>query len=208
VALEKATTPPATQSARALFDSPTPRQFSLTEGRQDAAPRPLRSTIARKAKRAEAPAVNVPHLGIRYSVLRLGAGGGFDEIDPATIFSRGDQVRLAFEANDAGYLYVLQREAGGGWRLLASEQLDRRVRRIVPGDGAIAYDEPGAKQLYVFFTRQPDPTLASANPTVLDARVRGSLLVQKGEGTSTYVVSTGAIAQAQQLGHTITLNYR
>jgi hypothetical protein len=213
--------PTTVATARSLFDAVGSGRGGRDEAK-DAAPQSLRAAPERRMaagrmqNRADAPApapalasaVAVPHLGLRYSVLRLSADGASTAIDETTVFNRGDRVRLVFESNDAGYLYVLQREASGGWRQLAGERIERRSAYAVPREGALAYDEPGVKQIYVFFSRTPEPSLAAPDPNTLDQRLRGSLLVQKGEAGATYVVNASNAPQAQQVGHTIALRYR
>jgi len=165
---------------------------------------------ARQTRRlaAQPGALLAPNFGLRYSVLRATPSGAFLDVDPATVFTSGEQVRLVFEANDDGYLYVLQREAGGGWRLLFGDRIKRRVRREVPARGALAYDEPGVKRLFVLFSRTPERAIARLDPSVIEERVRAGQVMEKGADQSVYIVTKGAVLSAQQVGVSILLTYR
>jgi hypothetical protein len=165
---------------------------------------------ARQTRRlaAQPGALLASNFGLRYSVLRATPSGAFLDVDPATVFTSGEQVRLVFEANDDGYLYVLQREAGGGWRLLFGDRIKRRVRHEVPARGALAYDEPGVKRLFVLFSRTPERAIARLDPSVIEERVRAGQVMEKGADQSVYIVTRGAVLSAQQVGVSILLTYR
>ena len=212
-------------NARALFDAPPAQlSFAAAEERADkraaapaaadakerakgAGPPAAQRSLARSAS-VVAPAAPVPHLGLRYAVLRRGPDGQFTAVDPSAVFTTAEPLRLLFEPNDAGYLYVLQREASGGWRQLFGESVQRRERVQVPSSGSLAYDEPGIKELYAVFTRAPEPAFANLQPGVLDQRLRGSLLLQKSADKALYIVNTNPVPQSQQVAFAITLSVR
>jgi len=163
---------------------------------------------------AQLTQLSAPHLGLRYTVLRRAFDGAFAEVEPATAFERGDQIRLVFLPNDAGYLYVMQRDTSGGWRLLANNRVERRFQFQVTRSGALAYDEPGVKELYVIFSRNPEPEFATLDPRQLEQRLRGSVLVQKADvapdrgDQGVYIVNTSNLPQTQQVAFAIRLTYR
>jgi hypothetical protein len=219
---------PEASEARALFNlAPGDPALRKEEGK-GAAAAPAASGLggavgavrrrAAKARQAEVrQAVAQPaaaHLGLRYTVLRRGPSGPFAETDPGTAFARGDQLRLSFEPNDTGYLYVLQREAGGGWRLIASDRVERHASYQAPRDGSLVYEQPGAKQVYAIFSRTPDPAIAALDPGAIEARLRAALPAQKSESgaasgqQAVYVVDATAVPQSQQIALTITLTVR
>ena len=209
-------------SARALFDASSGAvNFAATEEKEKgrlkrAAPVPQaagdsarrQDAGTRTLARAGGAAPPVPHLGLRYTVLRRAPDGQFTEVDPSIVFSVGEPLRLLFEPNDSGYLYILQREAGGGWRQLFGEAVSRRARVQVPSTGALVYEEPGTKELYAVFSRTPEPAFANLQPGVLDQRLRGSLLLQKSSEKALYVVNTSSAPQTQQVAFAITLSVR
>ena len=209
-------------SARALFDaSPAAMNFAAAEEKEQSrlkratpTPQAARDGVRRQdagtrtLARSSAAALPVPHLGLRYTVLRRAPDGQFTEVDPSTVFTVGEPLRLLFEPNDSGYLYILQREAGGGWRQLFGEAVPRRARVQVPSTGALVYEEPGTKELYAVFSRTPEPAFANLQPGVLDQRLRGSLLLQKSPEKALYVVNTSSAPQSQQVAFAITLSVR
>src|SRR5215472_459179 len=60
---------------------------------------------------------STPALGLRYSVVRRTEKEP-DEVDSATLFHSGDKFRLRVEANDTGYLYLIERGSSNHWTLL------------------------------------------------------------------------------------------
>src|SRR5262249_30183429 len=57
-------------------------------------------------------------LGLRYSILKQTSGRQVAEVDGDTAFRSGERIRLAVEANDNAYLYIVQRGSSGNWSLL------------------------------------------------------------------------------------------
>src|SRR5262245_50634277 len=93
-----------------------PAVFSLAAPAQKPQP-PLRArelfyaATTTKAAAEKSPAA--PKLGLRYSLLKEESANRFREVDPDTVFRTGDHIRLSLEANDSGYLYIVQRGASG-----------------------------------------------------------------------------------------------
>jgi Domain of unknown function (DUF4384) len=108
-----------------------------------------------------------PALGLRYTILKR-AGDGQSEVNSDTEFHAGDRIRLAVEANDDGYLYVVNRGSSGTWKLLfpsaeikgGDNRIQRRVRYEVPSGYTFTFDEQGGEEkLFLVLTRQPEPDL-------------------------------------------------
>ena len=220
--------------ARAMFNAaPSAPSFGLRQEQAEtkvttaeSAPSPaqsrppvarMRMAAPRAASAEPATAVNrvpPPYLGLRYRVLRRDPEGAFSTVDPDTVFRTGDQVRVIFEPNDAGYLYLFERETAGAWRLLASDRVERLAAYQVPRTGAMRDQEPGVRRLYAVFSRRADTALAGTDPAALEARLGASLLKQKpgdqqGRGDrDVYVVNAGEPSQSQQVVVEVTLTVR
>jgi hypothetical protein len=56
---------------------------------------------------------------LRYRILQRQPDGGFTGVDPfTTVFRSGDQLRIHIEANQDGFLYIIQRGSSGQWSVL------------------------------------------------------------------------------------------
>jgi hypothetical protein len=153
------------------------------------------------------------YLGVRYRILRKEGDGRYTETKPAAVLRPGDHLRLIFEPNDTGYLYVLQREANGVWRLLWSGGVQKAVPLHVPPDGALTYQRSGRKELFVMLSRRPEMGVAQLDAAQLEslaARARGRLLVESAASRdhSVYVVDPTLPSSAQQVAFSITLEMR
>lgn len=107
-------------------------------------------------------------LAIRYSVMKLNEDGGYDEVRPDSNFRSGDKLRIAVEANDAGYLYLIQRGSSKTWSVLfpnseyegGSNHITAARRQVIPGKARFTLDDtPGAEKLFLVFSRKPEPDL-------------------------------------------------
>jgi hypothetical protein len=108
-----------------------------------------------------------PALGLRYTLLKK-AGDQPMEVDGDTVFHAGDRIRLAVEANDDGYLYVVSRGSSGTWKVLfpspeikaGDNRIQRRARYEIPSGYTFTFDEqPGEEKLFIVLSRQPEPDL-------------------------------------------------
>jgi hypothetical protein len=165
--------------------------------------------LVRPTSEAVSPA---PYLGLRYRIMRADKTGEFTEIASQAELQPGEGVRLVIEANDSGYLYALEREAGGGWRLLASDRLERQSPYVIPPTGSITYKNAGDKELYLVLARRPVPAVATLDPRLLEEQLRRNLAVQEASATaadkSTYIVSTSGPLSVQQVAYRVVLKYR
>ncbi len=108
-----------------------------------------------------------PALGLRYTILKK-AGDQPVEVGSGTVFHAGDRIRLAVEANDDGYLYVVNQGSSGTWKLLfpsseikdGDNHVQKRVRYEVPSGYTFTFDEQsGEEKLFIVLSRQPEPDL-------------------------------------------------
>jgi hypothetical protein len=120
----------------------------------------------------EVPMMNVANtssgpLAIRYSVMKL-VDGDYEEVLPTTVFRSGDKIRIAVEANDTGYLYIVQRGSSKTWSVLFPnsdyENGNNRItavrRQVIPGKARFTFDDtPGTERIFLVFARKPEPDL-------------------------------------------------
>ncbi|MBZ5591122.1 MAG: DUF4384 domain-containing protein [Acidobacteriia bacterium] len=108
-----------------------------------------------------------PALGLRYTILKK-TGDAQAEVNAETTFHAGDRIRLAVEANDDGYLYVVNRGSSGTWKLLfpspeikdGDNRVQKRVRYEIPSGYTFTFDEQaGEEKLFIVLSRQPEPDL-------------------------------------------------
>ena len=171
-------------TARELFYSPvdTPPAAPHKPAKPAAKPKPpsrknapadTEPTVASNAP--SAPVVPVayrpqgphPALGLRYTILKK-QGNEQAEADADATFHAGDRIRLAVEANDDGYLYVVNRGSSGTWKLLfpapeikdGDNRVQKRVRYEIPSGYTFTFDEQaGEEKLFIVLSRQPEPDL-------------------------------------------------
>jgi hypothetical protein len=115
-----------------------------------------------------ASAVRRMPLGLRYSLLKWTGGRNYQEVDTGTVFRAGDRLRISVEANDSGYLYIVQKGATGTWDVLfpnsGTEGGENRIeagrRETIPRGGRFTFDEnAGEIRLFVVLSRQPEEDL-------------------------------------------------
>jgi eukaryotic-like serine/threonine-protein kinase len=126
----------------------------------------------------QAPATASP-TGLHYKVLQRRPNGSWTSVDPATTeFRSGDQVRLAFESNVEGYLYVVQQGSSGHWTVLfPSPDLNggrnqvRAFQEFVfpePEDPFEFDTTPGRERIFVFLSREPVDAVPGLNRPVTE----------------------------------------
>jgi hypothetical protein len=108
-------------------------------------------------------------LGLRYSILKQGAGGQFSEVDVDTVFHSGDAVRVTVEANQDGYLYLLNKDTSGTWSLLFPPQIENGNNRVqayrrieVPAAAGSVFmfnGRPGVERLFIILSSRPESDL-------------------------------------------------
>ena len=118
---------------------------------------------------AYSPSTRKP-LGLRYSFLRNTGGDEYVEVDPEnTVFRSGDRIRVAFQSNDEGYLYIVMKGTSGSWRVLfpspeiadgSNRVASGRQTLIPPPPGRFAFDEQaGEERLFIVLARNHEPSL-------------------------------------------------
>ena len=117
------------------------------------------------AKELFASSTGTPSAGLRYRLIRQLPDGSEVDVDSATTFHSGDKLKLSFESNIAGYLYVAMQGSSGNWAVLfPSAQINGGRNQLapleeydVPSDGGwFQFDENvGTENLFVFLSREP-----------------------------------------------------
>lgn len=111
--------------------------------------------------------------GMRVLILKS-ESGSFVPVDPSRVFKPGDEIRVAFESNFDGYVYVINVSPGGAKRVIfpgtqasnSSNVIRARQRVELPTTSFIFDKETGTEILQVIMSREPI--------AVLDAAVRDS----------------------------------
>ena len=117
------------------------------------------------AKELFASSTGTPSAGLRYRLIRQLPDGTEVDVDSATTFHSGDKLKLSFESNIAGYLYVAMQGSSGNWAVLfPSAQINGGRNQLapleeydVPSDGGWFQfdDNVGTENLFVFLSREP-----------------------------------------------------
>lgn len=152
-----ATVVPAPESAKVV--TPTPADMARPN-EPAAVPAPPAT-----AKELFASSTGAPSAGLRYRLIRQLTDGAEVDVDSATTFHSGDKLKLSFESNIAGFLYVAMQGSSGNWAVLfPSAQINGGRNQIapleeydVPSDGGWFQfdDNVGTENLFVFLSREP-----------------------------------------------------
>lgn len=140
------------------------------------------------AKQLFASTSGTPAAGLRYRLIQQRADGSEVDVDTATTFHSGDKVKLSFESNIAGYLYVASQGSSGNWTVLfPSPQINGGRNSIaplaeyeVPSEGGWwRFDENvGTEHLFVFLSREPLSQLPGFTRPVSKAETLTAAVVQ------------------------------
>ena len=129
---------------------------------------------------------NVGPTGLRYRMTQASTAGSEIDVDPASaVFRAGDRVRLSFESNIDGYLYVVQEGSSGRWTVMfpnpdingGRNSIRRGEEYVVPPDGWFQFDSTvGTELLFVVLSKEPLSELPGfakpgAKPESLNASV-------------------------------------
>ena len=112
-----------------------------------------------------------PAIGLGYTVFMREPSGRAIRVEPTREFRTGDRIRLAFEPNVDGYLYIFNSEngaaprmifpdarldGGGNWveahvpvEVPSSEEPEERLRWFE------FYGDPGSERVFIVLTREP-----------------------------------------------------
>lgn len=164
--------PPAVVAQSAEVESAPARAGGVVGGVIGGVPggMPLRSmaraTVAKQA-RDTAPAT----LQVSWTVMRRSVQGGYAPLAAGEHPRPGDMLRLALRPAAAGFLTVWQRDASGGRTVLFQGPVRNGEEYLVPAQGALRYDDPGAKIVYARLSDRELPlSEAGAMGMLLDIR--------------------------------------
>jgi hypothetical protein len=144
--------------------------------------------------------------GMRILVLKSEAGN-FVPVDPGRVFKPGDEIRVAFESNFDGYVYVINVTPTGnkrvifpGSQLAAGGNVIRARRRIeLPPTSFVFDQETGTEILQVIMSREP---IAAFDAAVKDSKGElqsaSSAAAELSANTQRGIVSRNVIAGLPQ----------
>ena len=132
-------------------------------------------------------APNVTPTGLRYRMTQASTDGNEADVDPASaVFRSGDRVKLSFESNIDGYLYVVQEGSTGRWNVLfpnpdsngGRNTIRRGEEYVVPPDGWFQFDtNVGTEVLFVVLSKEPLSELPGfAKPGAQPERLNASVV--------------------------------
>jgi len=126
--------------------------------------------------------------GLRYRLIQKMADGSEVDVDSAKTFHSGDQVKLSFESNIAGYLYVAMQGSSGTWTVLfPSVEINGGRNAVAPlepydvpsGNDWFQFDHNvGTEHLFVFLSREPLSQLPGFGRPVTKAETLTASVVQ------------------------------
>ena len=158
--------------------------------------------------------------GLRYRMTQASSGGSETDVDPASaVFKAGDRVRLAFESNIDGYLYVVQEGSSGRWSVMfphpesngGRNTIRRGAEYVVPPDGWFEFDATvGTELLFVVLSKEPLSELPGfAKPGAEPARLNASVVesVQNSIRSRDLTFARDERPQTVQGGKVIQANY-
>ena len=172
----KADTPKAPPKAapRPPRSTPKPTDVARANDKQSSTPSdyhpaaPDTSQASRPTPEAPKADATGPALGLRYTILKV-AGSGTVEVAPDTVFHAGDRIQLKVEANNPGYLYIVNQGSSGTWKpIFPSPEVEGGNNRVeslhaytLPSEEhRMVFDETaGSEKLFVILSRQPEPDL-------------------------------------------------
>ena len=106
--------------------------------------------------------------GLKCRVLLLDASGGYQPVSADSVFHTKDHIRVEFESNVLGYVYVLQHGSDSNWEILfpSAEARDNNNRLQpmrpvqVPREEDFVFDQTtGQERLYIVLALRPEPDL-------------------------------------------------
>lgn len=130
--------------------------------------------------------------GMRLAIYQL-KEGRLVAADPSQPFKSGDRIKMRFESNFDGHVYVVNQTPGGATRLIYPyPNRDNRVRAgrhyDLPRAGEFVFDrEPGVEVIQVLMSRSPVPFLEAA----LDVALKNSHNVLDGSAVRQLEYLTG-----------------
>lgn len=123
-----------------------------------------------------------PAIGLGYTIFMREPSGRAIRVEPTREFRNGDRIRLAFEPNVDGYLYIFDSENGAAPKMIfpdarldggenwveahvpievpSSEEPEERLRWFE------FFGDPGSERVFIVVTREPLPGVPTADELV------------------------------------------
>ena len=186
LALAQSPAPQARLTAREIFYAakpPDPAPAAATKPKVPITPtspppkKPRETAQVAQAKPADLPVrlatdttTNSSGLAMRWAITQLMPDGIKKEVPTTKSFKSGDRINVRVEVNDFGYLYILARGSSGKWSpLFPSPQISGGDNRVgpnqaytIPAGFVFKFDEtPGQENIFVVFSRKPEPDFDS-----------------------------------------------
>jgi hypothetical protein len=151
-----------------------------------------------------------PPWGVRYSIVKTLPSGEVADVDATQELDRGDEVQIRFQANESGYLYVLQQDSEKNWQPFASQRIQPAMPVVIPPKGGLRADSGESKELFVVFSRQPQVNLNRVRELAVARKSvkQQQILSTGGFGEARAVITTVSEPAAQQVAFPITLKYK
>jgi hypothetical protein len=199
----------APPGAKGLFYSATepavePPPDNRRGDAEPAMPRRPKPPAQAPTKRPQTKRSTAPWFGIAYWIEWARADTAPTRIaDPARfVFQSGDRIRFHIQANRAGYLYVLNRDARGGTTVLFpsagmaehASRVQARAAYTVPPSGWLWFDDqPGEERVVLLLAPSPLTHLldrAPHQPVLSPATASRLMAAVKRRGTKDLLVET------------------
>ena len=143
-------------------------------------------------------AAETPALGVRYTLFREVAGK-WQEVPRGMTLDTGGRVRMLFESNTEGELFLLARTAEGKWEPAAPQLpvtiAPDRPYTLPPGGEWILDPPAGEEVLHLIFGRQGEDSLkelmkGAGEPLIAAAKVKSrDLILEVAPGAKTEAAS-------------------
>lgn len=150
-------------------DTLAPRKKAPARAGQKAAVIPARAETGGSPPGAG----SMRRVGLKYRILLHDSECSIQEVDPSRVFRSGEKIRLQFESNVDGYLYVLQKGSSGLESPLfpdpringGANRIERGILYKVPTTQWFGFDEmAGEERLTVIVSRTPLDSLPEEAP--------------------------------------------
>lgn len=146
----------------------TPRPSNPETTRPTASGGASAPIVRASVQTAPMPSTGEPPLGIRYTILKINPDNSTSEVAADTVFHSGDRIRFSIEPNASGYLYIINQGSSGTWKpMFPSPEVEDGNNHVdgfhpytMPPKTRLAFDTtPGTENLFIVFSRQPEPDL-------------------------------------------------
>jgi len=181
--------PPSSASAAAPAPTdPTAKPAVPVSGAATKSIEPVAMDLPVTAKQLFASTTGPVAAGLRYRLIQQMPDGTEVDVDTAKTFHSGDRLKLSFESNIAGYLYVAMQGSSGNWTVLfPSVEINGGRNAVAPlepydvpsGNDWFEFDHNvGTEHLFVFLSREPLSQLPGFGRPVTRAETLTASVVQ------------------------------